>query len=82
MLLAAGTISIARRSKRRRVPHPVLPEQNKVVVSEAMSEPVNESKLILNDLKEQLFRLEVEHKQNRISQPEYEKAMTALGREF
>ena len=80
VLLAAGTISIARRSTKRRVPHPVLPEQNKVVVSEAMSEPVDESKLILNDLKEQLFRLEVEHKQNRISQPEYEKAMTALRR--
>jgi hypothetical protein len=79
VLLAAGTISIARRSTKRGLPPPVLPElQNEVAVSDAMSEPVDESKLILNDLKEQLFRLEVEHKQNRISQPEYEKAMTAL----
>ena len=43
-------------------------------------EALNVAFQILNDLKEQLFRLEVEHKQNRISQPEYEKAMTALRR--
>jgi hypothetical protein len=33
---------------------------------------------VLVGLKEELFRLEVEHKQGRISQPEYQKAKTAL----
>ena len=79
LLLAAGTISIARRSKKRRVPDLVRPQiQDDVVVSRATSEPIDASKLILNDLKEQLFQLEVAHKQKRISQPEYEKAMAAL----
>jgi hypothetical protein len=79
LLLSAGTISIARRSKKRRVPSLVRPQiQDNVVASQATSEPVDGSKPILNGLKEQLFRLEVEHQQNRISQPEYEKAIAAL----
>ena len=32
----------------------------------------------LNDLKEQLFRLEVDHKQKRISQREYERAISSF----
>ena len=36
------------------------------------------SGLLLEALKEELFQLEVEHKQGRISQPEYEKAKAAL----
>jgi hypothetical protein len=79
VLLAAGTLSIARRSTRRTVPDPVLPNiQNKIVVSEAVSEPVDRSKLTLSDLKEQLFRLEVEHMQKRISELEYENAVATL----
>jgi hypothetical protein len=79
VLLAAGTISIARRSKKGRVPPLVRPQiKDNVVASRPTSEPVDGSRLVLNDLKEQLFRLEVEHQRNRISLPEYEKAMAAL----
>ena len=83
LLAATGTMSIARRSTKRRVPHLVRPEiQNKVVVSRVKSQPVDGSKSTLNDLKEQLFRLEVEHEQKRISQLEYEKAMAAFHRKL
>ena len=34
--------------------------------------------MLLEALKEELFQLEVEHKQGRISQQEYEKARAAL----
>lgn len=79
VLLSAGTLSIARRSKKRRMQHLARPQiQDDVVASRGTSEPVDGSRLILNDLKEQLFRLEVEHQQSRISQPEYEKTMAAL----
>jgi hypothetical protein len=79
LLAAAGTMSIARRSTKRRVPHYVRPKiQNDVVVSRAKSGLVNGRKSILNDLKEQRFQLEIEHEQKRISQPEYEKAMAAF----
>jgi hypothetical protein len=79
VLLAAATISIARRSTKRRTPHLVRRElQHNAVPSPATSEPADAGKSFLNDLKEQLFQLEVEHKQRRISQPEYEKALAAL----
>jgi hypothetical protein len=51
-------------------------------VSRVKSQPVDGSKSTLNDLKEQLFRLEVEHEQKRISQLEYEKAMAAFHRKL
>jgi hypothetical protein len=38
----------------------------------------NHSSMLLEGLKEELFQLEVEHKQGRISQAEYEKAKAAL----
>jgi hypothetical protein len=79
VLVAMGTILVAGRSNKWRVSHSVRPDvKGSVVVSRAMSEPISGSKLILNDLKEQLFRLEVEHKENRISQEEYEKAIAAF----
>jgi hypothetical protein len=79
VLLVAGTMSIARRSTRRRASPSVPPEvRNTSVVSRATSEIADNSKSILNDLKEQLFRLEIKHKQNQISQQEYERAMAAL----
>jgi hypothetical protein len=79
VLLALGMISIVGRSIQRKLGN-VVPSKNQptVIVSRATSKPVDGSKIVLDDLKEQLFRLEVEHKQNRISQPEYEKAMAAL----
>jgi hypothetical protein len=42
------------------------------------SAPRASSSLLLEGLKEELFQLEVEHKQGRISQQEYEKAKSAL----
>ncbi len=38
------------------------------------------SDLLLEELKNELFQLEVEHKQGRISEPEYEQARSALDR--
>jgi hypothetical protein len=40
--------------------------------------PVSASSMLLEGLKEELFQLEVEHKQGRISQQEYEKTKAAL----
>ncbi|SPF33289.1 conserved exported hypothetical protein [Candidatus Sulfotelmatobacter kueseliae] len=40
--------------------------------------PVSTSSMLLEGLKEELFQLEVEHKQGRISQQEYEKTKAAL----
>ena len=40
--------------------------------------PTDRSALLLEALKEEIFQLEVEHKQGRISQQEYEKAKAAL----
>jgi hypothetical protein len=58
------------------VPQSVI--QDNSFVAQAILRPSDGDASILNDLKEQLFRLEVEHKQNRISQPEYEEALAAL----
>jgi hypothetical protein len=79
VLLAAATISIARRSTKRRTPLLVRPElRDNVGSSPGASGPADAGKSSFRDLKEQLFLLEVEHKQKRISQPEYEKALAAL----
>jgi hypothetical protein len=40
--------------------------------------PADRTALLLEALKEEIFQLEVEHKQGRISQQEYEKAKAAL----
>jgi hypothetical protein len=42
------------------------------------AKPADRSALLLGALKEEIFQLEVEHKQCRISQQEYEKAKAAL----
>jgi len=44
----------------------------------AEPQPASHSSMLLQALKEELFDLEVEHKQGRISQQEYEKAKAAL----
>jgi len=78
-LVAVGTITIVRRSTNRKLSHSVGPQvQHDVAMSQTPSESVGGIRLTINDLKEQFFRLEVEHKQKRISQPEYEKAMAGL----
>jgi len=77
IVLAAGAVYIMRRSPAVAVsevaeiefPRPARP---------AKANASDRSALLLDALKEELFQLEVEHKQGRISQQEYEKAKAAL----
>ena len=78
IILAAGAIYIAGRSKM------VAVNDVPVSLSSGESAPLRKSMdttrpaLLLEALKEELFQLEVEHKQGRISQDEYAKAKAAL----
>ncbi|PYQ40511.1 MAG: hypothetical protein DMG99_13835 [Acidobacteria bacterium] len=47
-------------------------------VTQAVAEPARPRTMLLEGLKEELFELEVEHKQGQISQQEYEKTKAAL----
>jgi len=79
IVLGAGAIYIASRSKSATVPDfgptdaelPELPRASKPKAADRTA-------LLLEALKEEIFQLEVEHKQGRISQQEYEKAKAAL----
>jgi hypothetical protein len=62
-VLALGETSDSRRSEIR---------------SQRTATPASTSSMLLEGLKEELFQLEVEHKQGRISQQEYESAKSAL----
>jgi len=81
-VLTAGAIFILGRSKSVPVPDFApsdieLPETPREVKPKA--KPAGDrSGLLLEALKEEIFQLEVEHKQGRISQQEYEKAKAAL----
>jgi len=75
VLLIAGAIYISSRSKTSAVPDfapgaPISTGSNSIAPGR--------SGLLLEALKEELFQLEVEHKQGAISQQEYEKAKAAL----
>jgi hypothetical protein len=72
VLLAAGAIYIAVRSKTS-TPHDLVSD-----APATRSAAPGRSGLLLEALKEELFQLEVEHKQGTLSQPEYEKAKAAL----
>jgi hypothetical protein len=77
LVLAAGAFFVMGRSKTA-APQVATTdvEINDVPVT---PKPVaDRSTLLLDALKEELFQLEVEHKQGNISQPEYEKAKAAL----
>ncbi len=80
IVLAGGAIYISGRSKTAVVPDfapsdidappaPVVPKPNPAA---------DRSGLLMEALKEELFQLEVEHKQGRITQAEYDKAKAAL----
>lgn len=76
VVLAAGAVYITNRSKVASVPDfsaadVRLPDVNAPSAS-------NRSEMLLEALKNELFQLEVEHKQGDISQQEYEKARAAL----
>lgn len=80
IVLAAGAVYILRRSPTAEVSdfassEIALPQAARSAVKPKGSE---RSALLLDALKEEIFQLEVEHKQGRISQQEYEKAKAAL----
>lgn len=78
LVLAAGAIFVMRRSKTA-VPRFASSDVEAVDLPVAAQPPAaNRSSLLLDALKEELFQLEVEHKQGKISQAEYEKAKAAL----
>jgi hypothetical protein len=79
-VLIAGAVYISKRSHARGVPAFTLATDNPLPVTpiSPKSKPVDRSSLLLEALKEEIFQLEVEHKQGRISQQEYQKAKAAL----
>jgi hypothetical protein len=79
IVLAAGAIYIATRSKTATIPDfaPVDVELSELPPA-PKPRPADRTALLLDALKEEIFQLEVEHKQGRISQQEYEKAKAAL----
>jgi hypothetical protein len=75
--MAAGAVYITsrpRKASRANFSEVGLPELPRAVTSST----AGRSGLLLEALKEELFELEVEHKQGHISQQEYEKAKVAL----
>jgi hypothetical protein len=79
IVLAAGAIYIATRSKTATVPD-FGPADSDLAdfPPTPKPKPADRSALLLEALKEEIFQLEVEHKQGRISQQEYDKAKAAL----
>ena len=71
--LTAGAIYTARRT-----PALPLPAQGTAVAAAPPRPKPEGPSLLFEALKEELFQLEMEHKQGKISQPEYEKAKAAL----
>jgi hypothetical protein len=79
IVLAAGGIYIAGRSKTASFSDFASSDMDVADIPPAPSfRSSDRSTLLLDALKEELFQLEVEHKQGRISQQEYEKAKAAL----
>lgn len=79
IVLTAGAIFILRRSRTAAVSDMAASEiELRQVPRSAKPKPDDRSALLLDALKEELFQLEVEHKQGRVSQQEYEKAKAAL----
>jgi hypothetical protein len=79
VVLAAGATYIAGRSKSASVPD-FVPSDLEAAANLPAAKPGSpgRSGLLLEALKEELFQLEVEHKQGKISQQEYDKAKAAL----
>lgn len=80
IVLVAGAVYIMRRSPAMAIPEVATPEIEipRSTRSAAKPKSSDRSALLLDALKEEIFQLEVEHKQGRISQQEYEKAKAAL----
>jgi len=78
VVLFSGAIYIATRSKAATVPDYGPTDAELGIPPAPKPKPADRSTLLLEALKEEIFQLEVEHKQGRISQQEYEKAKAAL----
>jgi hypothetical protein len=79
IVLLVGAIYVAGRSKSATGRDSVPPEvEVRQIPVAAKPVTTQRSGLLLEALKEEIFQLEVEHKQGRISQQEYEKAKAAL----
>jgi len=78
IVLAAGAIYIATRSKSATITDFGPTDTELGIPPAPKPKPADRSALLLEALKEEIFQLEVEHKQGRISQQEYEKAKAAL----
>ena len=76
VLLMAGAVYIAGRS--RNVPAPNFASAVEISDRERQAQPARRSSMLLEALKEELFQLELDHKQGRISKDEYDKAKSAL----
>jgi hypothetical protein len=81
VILAAGALYITKRSRTTSLA--TIPDFGASDVQVGEGLPVRQpasgrSGLLLEALKEEMFQLEVEHKQGSISQPEYERARAAL----
>jgi hypothetical protein len=75
LLLAAGTIYTKTRQRAMLDPDSDRPRPEAPVKPPT---PSSRSAILLEDLKNEMFRLEVEHKQGRLARPEYERARAAL----
>jgi len=78
IVLAAGAVYIATRSKSAAIADFGPTDAELGIPPAPKPKPADRSALLLEALKEEMFQLEVEHKQGRISQQEYEKAKAAL----
>jgi hypothetical protein len=82
IVLAGGGIFIYERSHATAGVPDYVPSDIPLAASPAVAAPVpktaGRTSMILEALKEEMFQLELEHKQGRISQSEYEKAKAAL----
>jgi hypothetical protein len=78
IVLAGGAIYIATRSKSAAIADFGPTDAELGIPPAPKPKPADRSTLLLEALKEEIFQLEVEHKQGRISQQEYEKAKAAL----
>jgi hypothetical protein len=76
--LAAGAIYIARRPVAASVPGFAATDMEIEIPVPVRPAPAARPGMLLEALKEEMFQLEVEHKQGQISQQEYEKAKAAL----
>ena len=79
LVLAGGAVYVAKRPRDMTAADPLAVDVETPVVARAAEPAVPaRSGMLLEALKEEMFALEVEHKQGSISQPEYEKARAAL----